>query len=678
MSINKRECRKFADPGLTISPNNGLFCMNQVNYVVRTAVRNISGRRTLLLCFYSKKMLSADCQSPIYTLFQLKDEYIMLERLECGKIKWRTACLSNFKEYRFLQQCALYSMQDQERITRFCGQSTVVGLSALIKLQTSIMEKRSKERIRAREQKTIQRMSVLSPVPRDFRGWIHREVLPAYIFYEYHRSKKPMVAYCTACRHDVSVSGVKHGESGLCPRCKRAITFKATGRSKNVWDQTTAQLLQRTESGELILRIFKVFKSYRAYREAGLSAHENARVFVKCGKEQNICVEPYYYSYTKGTLTHWLSGERPRFSFYQYNYECDVCGKLYCGNLAEVLEGTPWQYCQILRFYGHDNDAMEVIPYLRAYLVYPMIEYLLKLGLHNLTTELVYGNDPRKPSINASATDIKGVLMVDTEDIKHLQCIDATASQLQRLQLFRAREGRFEKELYVWCLENEVYFRDVERALKYTTGQKLLRYIREQQDRSNVDIENGKVGHYGKISDILRDYDDYLRYGDQLSYDFSDSFVLFPRHLKVAHDQVFMLWDMRMKQERERAERQRKHNANVQIAALYKALTRQFKFTKDGLTIVLPQKAEDIVFEGHALHHCVGGRYDSHANGHCVILFIRKKDSPDKPYCTMEVANGRVVQVRGYDNETPAPEVKKFVSLWEQKKLLAGSSSKAA
>jgi len=679
MGLRKKECRKYADPGVTINRNNGLLCMEQAKYIVRTALKNIAGRRILILYFYSReKALNGYCK-PVYTLFQVKDDYITLEQSEDGTDKWRTASLYNLFGCYFTDKCVFFTVKDKRRVTRYCNNPQRNGLSALNGLQDSIKKDRMNERIKALDRKTLKRMETISPVPRDFKGWIHREVLPAYIFYEYHRSKKPMSGYCTACQHDVLVSGAKHNKPGRCPRCKRTVTFKAVGISKRVWDRATVQILQKKGENELLLRIFKVSKLYQYGHENDLNIWENARIYAGWDDAKRLTVEPYYYAYIKGILTHWQKGERPKFSNYQYNFECDVCGKLYCRNLGETLAGTPWQYSQLEQFCSIiDSEPMEVIPYLRAYTQYPMIEYLVKLGLGNLTTNVVYRSYLDPKIINVHGKNIKEVLKVNTEDIRHLQSVNADIKQLNRLQDFRAREGRFEKELYQWCLNNDVPYHEVERPLKYTTGRKLLRYIGEQDARDKLETDQSGRRHYGKITDILRDYNDYFRNGDELSYDFSDSFVLFPRHLKDAHDLADNLVEMRRRKAREREENRRKKEATPKIAALYKSLLRKFRFTQDGLTVIPPKSAEDIVFEGHALHHCVGGRYSSHANGNCVILFIRKKDSIAEPFCTMEVSNGRVIQVRGYDNKEPTPEVKRFVSLWEQEKLNAGSGQKAA
>ena len=49
MTLSKRACRRYADPKLTFQQNNGLLHSGQIKYIVRTAIKNVGGKRILLL-----------------------------------------------------------------------------------------------------------------------------------------------------------------------------------------------------------------------------------------------------------------------------------------------------------------------------------------------------------------------------------------------------------------------------------------------------------------------------------------------------------------------------------------------------------------------------------------------------------------------------------------------------
>ena len=76
--MNKRVLRKFANPGKKPNPKNGIFCAEQVKYVVRTVIKNIDHRRTLVLYIYDKERVLAGDFTPCWTMFQGKEDYITL------------------------------------------------------------------------------------------------------------------------------------------------------------------------------------------------------------------------------------------------------------------------------------------------------------------------------------------------------------------------------------------------------------------------------------------------------------------------------------------------------------------------------------------------------------------------------------------------------------------------
>ena len=157
----------------------------------------------------------------------------------------------------------------------------------------------------------------------------------------------------------------------------------------------------------------------------------------------------------------------------------------------------------------------------------------------------------------------------------------------------------------------------------------------------------------------MSDYDDYLGFCEQLQYDMKNDFVLCPKNLKEAHDQASSLV---------RLENVKQYDA--QIASAQKELKRRYQFESEGLVVLPPQSAREIVVEGQKLHHCVGGYAERAAKRECTILFIRKEEQKSKPFYTVEIRNDRIIQVRGFSNCAPTPEVKAFLNAWEKKKHL--------
>ncbi len=421
MNINKRKCRKYAEPGLKMNLRSGLLHAGQIRYIVRTAIKNIAGQRVLVLYIYSRERLAAGNIQPLRTMFQSKEDYITYVQRENGSDAWHTSMFENLeREYGFESKCAFYSPADEQRVLRFCDPAAPSGFKALSHLQNRIKAKKELDRRHVRQRKIKERMTVLGPLPRDLRGWIHREVLPVYLFYDYHKGKVPMKGYCTHCKHEVEINGAKHNQMGICPRCKREALLKSRGRRGYISDRATVQVLQRIGSDRLVIRILKVYCSYRKKETPDINIYENIRIFVHQNEEGKFVESPYHSSYSAGDLTPWKEGYVPVMYQYQENFSAQTCGYLYHRNLVCELAGTPWQYCQLKEFYLSDRSQLVTVPYLRIYLEAPMLEYLVKLRLFWLAAHAVYGSRGyygHNNVLNMNGSTLKEVLGVEKSDI---------------------------------------------------------------------------------------------------------------------------------------------------------------------------------------------------------------------------------------------------------------------
>ena len=78
--LNKRECRRFADPCLKMKKGSGLLHAGQIDYIIRTAVKMIGHHKTLVLYAYSSTQAEQGSFQPCYTVFQRRKELITLAK----------------------------------------------------------------------------------------------------------------------------------------------------------------------------------------------------------------------------------------------------------------------------------------------------------------------------------------------------------------------------------------------------------------------------------------------------------------------------------------------------------------------------------------------------------------------------------------------------------------------
>ena len=504
-------------------------------------------------------------------------------------------------------------------------------------------------------------------LPRDLKGFIHREVMPQYIFYDYQR-KAPGHAYCTACRHEVRIAAAKHNTSGLCPRCKKKITFKCRGRRGRVFDRETVQVLQKAEVNGLVLRIIKV---YRAFVDSDIPNHfetwENARQFITLSSSGQCSIDAYYYHHkAEYDLTPWCYGYRPVLYPWQDNFTADMSGVLYQRNLSDTLKDTPWAYSQLEAF-SDIASFSGVATFLSAYIKRPKIEHLIKMKLYCLVSGIIYGGYSYSAlqAINFNGENMRAILGIDRPYFPLLRELDPSIDQLHLIRQLLQADHKPSTEQIKWFIANRISNADATKGLlAHMSVHKLQRYV-ERQFAPDDEAVLSRVD-YHSMNAVITDYHDYLRMCKELQYDVKNSFVLFPHMLKDAHDSAAKTLRDRHTAEQEKA-----------IADSFDEWQKRYQYQSKELMMIPPHSAKEIADEGAALHHCVRHYVKKVAEKESVILFVRNVDEPDKSLCTVEVRDGQVVQTRGFDNEDPPAKIKAFIERWKRQVLCAADKTAA-
>ncbi len=664
--IDKRACRKLAMPELEFNLNEGVLHVESCPYIIRTAVHNISGQRILVLYIYQRESILAGSIKPRWVMFHSRDDFATLSFREDAKATWQCSTLGSLDRiWGFDSKCAFYRQQDESRVARFC-KCERGAISMLGYLQRLISYRKELERKWKKQRAIIDRMKYVPVLPRDLKGFIHREVMPQYIFYDYQR-KAPGHAYCTVCRHEVRIAAAKHNTSGLCPRCKKEITFKCRGRRGRIFDRATVQVLQKAEGNGLVLRIIKV---YRSFADSDIPNHfeiwENARQFITLSSSGQCSVDAYYYHHKAGyDLTPWCNGYRPVFDRWKYNFTADMSGVLYQRNLSDTLKDTPWAYSQLEAFSSIASFS-GVATFLSAYIKRPKIEHLIKMKLYRLVSGIIYGGYSYSAlqAINFNGENMRAILGIDRPYFPLLRELNPSIDQLHLIRQLLQADHKPSTEQIKWFIASKISNADAAKELlAHMSVHKLQRYV-EQQFAPEDEAALKRVDYY-KINTLITDYHDYLCMCKELQYDVKNSFILFPRELKAAHDSVAKTLKDKRTAEHEKA-----------IAGSFDEWQKRYQYQSKELMMIPPHSAKEIVDEGAALHHCVRLYVKNVAEKKSVILFVRSVDEPDKSLCTVEVKDGQVTQARGFDNEEPPAQITAFIEQWKQRVLYA--SDKAA
>ena len=186
------------------------------------------------------------------------------------------------------------------------------------------------------------------------------------------------------------------------------------------------------------------------------------------------------------------------------------------------------------------------------------------------------------------------------------------------------------------------YFKNVEDLKCIPKGIKLMRF-------QNWVIKNLVTAY---------EYRDYQNMLERLGVDFKGDFRIMPKNFKQAHSDAIDAYN-NMKDE---IKKQGYHKRLQKLLGLEQTI--------GNYTFVLPKELQELKEEGKSLKHCVGTYADSVACGETVIVFVRQKEKVDNPLYTLEISDGKIVQLRGMRNRDADAEA------WEASKKLLSFAKK--
>lgn len=326
---------------------------------------------------------------------------------------------------------------------------------------------------------------------------------------------------------------------------------------------------------------------------------------------------------------------------------CNEYGLGYKTIGMEEIGKSEFRYCGV----GKVGLSDEVTRTLTACCFYPkQIEFLVKCGMEEAVRDIVAHGRKNAAAIHWDAETPADFLGVKPKELRALRKADVRSwVRVEALGIYRRQKGKSTLED---CL------RLAQIGMSGNKEKMLLRRMREHG------VSIGKLlqymdKHCVKKRDILGALDayvDYLVAAEGVGLDLNNPIFLMPRDFEAKHDQVTAAWSAVLEERRRKEEAEKKKKGLEKFSERLKKLTQRYTYT-DGELLVRPAaNAEEIVREGKLLHHCVGGYADRHISGATTILFLRRRSTPRKPLCTIEMNGNSIRQIHGWDDERTACE----------------------
>ena len=466
----------------------------------------------------------------------------------------------------------------------------------------------------------------------------------------FHKEGQGKVYYCSACGERYYITSLsncrqttseeqelfysKHREIAECPRCGVRSEIINTSIKKKLSDlevwKAVAFVLPVSED-DVYIRCEYMKKSF--FEDGSKTWRDSYEVyrFVK-GEGCEYYRERYWY----GDFILCKTLREP-FGMNSASYGFNYWPRRYIG--LERLQDTFFRYSDFSAEYEKEHVRGE-FRYLALFAKYPMaVEMLYKRGYSNLIDYKINGYKTRH-LVKWSAKSLKDFWKIDKAERKAWAEYGNDMRTVRTyMDLFRGKKDGFSKAA-VWNRSFLGYdTRAVSRVLKMynITSDDAVSYMRK----------NGSWY-------IWRDY---LEAADEVGYDLTVHNVVFPKNLEAAHDAAVAARKIKAAEKDNKAAQER-----------YSELDGRYGYT-DGVYLIRPPRdAVEIVAEGNALKHCVGGYAARHANGETTILFMRLCSEPESPLYTIEVRGTDIRQAHGYKNtQNPeaVPEAKEFIDKWQ-------------
>lgn len=573
---------------------------------------------------------------PTYRVFLHDGKY---DTWETEAEKWRTANIEHlwdFREKSEEEKAAYgthwYKEHDRKLIVDFTG-------SEKQDIHSAVLEWQQYKKHRGETEVIDAAMSLIPDIPKDFEKWAFTDAVPQYMYYEYGKR----IGLCTCCgKHHELKEQPKYGKEGICPGCKRKVQYRTYKKKGRIHDWEYAALIQKIPGG-YVLRFFAlnqlIEQGTRSY--GGMSE----KIRITYNEQWNRQAIYSYHRYKMTNKIRWCNGYE-YLSGYGGRKEEERC-RLYPRNLRKILKGSKLEYSGMpefartgIEFYQQDfiDKAKE----------YTGIEKLIKAGFYNLTNSCIsYGS--RAP-IDLYQKRVKKVLGLTGEYYNLIRDKDPTwreyevTEQCQDVGI-RATWEQIQKM--------SQYARNFAIYMRHSTPHKMLKYIEGLKSEGPCAMRNQEVN----------DYHDYLQLAAGLGYNLDDDWILYPKNLKERHDQL-------TEEQNERKVELEKESDDKKDRKLKRTIKRKgwtrYEMETEELLIRLPECAHEIRKEGNAQHHCVATYMDRMVAGETCILFIRKKEEPDKSYYTVEVRDDEVIQVRGKYNAAPSEDVEEFMKIFKK------------
>ena len=622
----------------------------------------------LFVCIFSAKEMRNGRKEPLYEIYinPESDQWVTWVQSEKQNGKWSTAKLENlglvsteyWRYYNRDREKTIWQNPEGKSQIKQMLQTEKAGWQGIVEWQERVRKEKIERKEREEQERWDKDMSQIKPVSRAFEKWMEKEVVKDwYIFYD---SKKggAKQGYCTHCQKQVQLKvKPKHNAKGICPVCKKDIIFKVSGKIGATETRYFEARKIEVINGGIVERFFEekhVYRQNKGYLNPVIFRDETRRVIIL----DSGVIKSYRYGIYKNKCRRWIETKMydPDVKYYRF-----LNIPMYQKNMAAVKRKT-----EKSSYWCWEEPDISLGDYLVKEKIYPALELIVKVGLFDLANAVLKRSFETESLIDATKSDISGVLGLDKGRIKRLRAMNGSVGELRWLQYEKLANTIWPDEMIkdfgsMASYRHEKMFGTYGFLPAPHNYPRIWRYIKKQQKLCGMDF----------IA-VTDEWDDYVSMAGTMKMDISNQQILWPKNLKQAHDGLIKARQADGAEKMAADLRKKWPKVEKNLKAL-----KKYEYSGEKYCIRAPGSILDIVWEGLLLSHCIHTcdfYFERITNRETYLFFLRRVENPDLPWYTLEVEqSGNIRQKRTVgDNQNEdlndaIPFLKEFQKVFVQR-----------
>lgn len=316
------------------------------------------------------------------------------------------------------------------------------------------------------------------------------------------------------------------------------------------------------------------------------------------------------------------------------------------------------------RFYNNDLEHRKVnlLSYAMGYIRYPQIEKMVKLGFGKIVNSWLYNSNDLYTRSFKNGNNMNEITKLPKFAWQSLINEGITDISMWNEYRIWIQKDNLSKDQLDTILNLRIRDTSTIKAIRSILGYEynnkklysldtLLNYL------SRVDMYQAI-----SINDSITILRDYLK----MSLECNVEPLTNSNSLKREHDVVMRNYNIIQREKYNQHQAEKNKSLNNMINERLKTL-QKYEYSDDYLQVIFPRNIDDLIQEGRNNHNCVASYIDRYASGKSNIGFIRKVDSPEDSYITIEV-NSDFTKVNqafySSNRDITNPKDLRFINSW--------------